>query len=221
MNKPKFHLCGSGAMLMDVAEGAFDLDTQKHLWALAAAGGALEEIGGLGSVVLGVNNVLVTFDALCTDATQLGESLAAAWARSEPVDGTGRLLQVPVAYDTAPGSELEGIARRLRLSVDEVIGLHAGVEYHVACIGSVPGFAYLVGLPPQLVVPRLQTPRLRMPKGAVAIGGAQTGIIPMEMPSGWNLIGMTELDMFDPWRPQPSLLAAGDAVMFTPHGKRA
>lgn len=218
---PRLHLCGTGALLMDVSDGAFDLETQKRLWSLAARGGALERLAGVRNVVLGVNNVLVTFDALAVDPQVLGEEVRAAWREAEPRGKAGRLLEVPVAYDTAAGSELEAIARQLRLGVDEVIRLHTSVEYHVACIGSVPGFAYLVGMPARLAVPRLQTPRARVPRGSVAIGGAQTGILPMDMPSGWNVIGRTELDMFDPFRAQPSLLAPGDRIRFTVQGRAA
>lgn len=216
--KPRFHLCGTGALLMDVSEGPFDLKTQKHLWSLATRGGALEGLPGVRSVVLGVNNVLVTFDALRVHPQALRDAMGNAWQTSEAADEMGQLLEIPVVYDTAPGSELEDIARKLRLTVDDVIRLHTSVDYHVACIGSVPGFAYLVGLPARLAVPRLQTPRARVPKGSVAIGGSQTGVIPMDMPSGWHLLGATVLDMFDPLRTQPCLLSAGDRIRFTAEG---
>lgn len=219
--KPRFHLCGTGALLMDVATGPFALQAQKRLWSLGARGGALERLAGVGSVVLGVNNVLVTFDALAVHPQELAGRIEAAWDAAQPSDGTGRLLEVPVAYDTAAGSELESIARHLQLEVEEVIRLHTSVDYHVACIGSVPGFPYLVGMTERLAVPRLQTPRARVPKGSVAIGGAQTGIIPMDMPSGWHVLGKTGLELFDPFRAEPSLLAAGDRVRFVAQGGRA
>lgn len=217
---PRFHLCGTGAVLMDVSAGAFALPTQERLWSLAARGGALERLPGVRSVVLGVNNVLVAFDALQVPAGALQEALAAAWSAAEPRGDPGRLLEIPVAYDGAAGSELEDIAGRLQLTVDEVVRLHTSVEYRVACIGSVPGFPYLVGLPPELALPRLQTPRARVPKGSVAIGGAQTGVMPMDMPSGWNVLGRTELALFDPFRAEPSLLAPGDRVRFSATGGR-
>jgi len=219
MKEPKFHLCGTGAVLMDVAAGAFDLGTQKRLWALAAADGALRHLGGVRNVVLGVNNVLVAFDALQVAAADLEQGIRAAWAAAKPMQGTGRVIEVPVEYDTAAGSELRDIARRLQIDVDEFVRLHASGDYHVAAIGSVPGFPYLVGMPPQLAVPRLQTPRARAPRGSVAIGGAQTGILTMDMPTGWNLIGRTSLDLFDPHRAQPCLFAPGDRVRFVPQGR--
>ncbi|HEY0825718.1 MAG TPA: 5-oxoprolinase subunit PxpB [Ramlibacter sp.] len=212
--QPRFSACGSSALLMDVAAGAFDLDAQKHLWSLAAAGSAVHGIAGVRGVVLGVNNMLVRFDPLAADPRELHGQLQSAWQASGPLEATGRLVEVPVAYDMRPGSELEALASHARLEVAEVIRLHTSADYHVAAIGSVPGFPYLVGLPPQLAMPRHQTPRAKVLKGSVAIGGAQAGIIPMDMPSGWNVLGFTDLELFDPLRAQPSLLAPGDRLRF-------
>lgn len=216
----RIHAAGSGGLLMDVAEGAFDLRTQEHLWSLGRAGGTLEGLAGVINVVLGVNNVLVLFDPLRVHPRDLGEALQQAWHASHPSQEAGRLFEVPVHYDLAAGSELEAIAQKAGLSVAEAVRLHSAVEYRVACIGSVPGFAYLVGLPPQLATPRHATPRARVPKGSVIIGGSQAGITPMDMPSGWHALGSTDLDMFDPTRAEPSLMAPGDRVRFLDAGAR-
>ena len=83
-------------------------------------------------------------------------------------------------------------------------------------MGFAPGFAFLVGLPPELETPRRATPRTRVPIGSVAIGGAQTGIYPLETPGGWHLIGRTPRRLFDPARDEPFLLQPGDALTFEP-----
>ena len=73
---------------------------------------------------------------------------------------------------------------------------------------------YLGGLDERLHFPRKKVPRLRVPQGAVAIGGKQTGIYPMESPGGWNIIGNTPIDLFNPNRNPPGLLSAGDKLRF-------
>jgi inhibitor of KinA len=50
----------------------------------------------------------------------------------------------------------------------------------------------------------------------VGIGGAQTGIYPVESPGGWQLIGRTPLRLFDAHRDPPALLRAGDRIRFLP-----
>jgi inhibitor of KinA len=94
------------------------------------------------------------------------------------------------------------------------VDLHSEAEYRVSCIGFVPGFPFLAGLPKELATPRRAAPRKEIPAGSVAIGGAQTGIYPLRSPGGWNLIGRTPLHLFDPEKTPPAFLRAGDRVRF-------
>lgn len=217
--EPKFHLLGVGALLMDLAHGAFELSTQQRLWALCGEGGALRRLNGVDTVLLGVNNVAVTFDPLSVRLEAVQEALAAAWQHSVPFLGDGRLIEVPVAYDRTSDSDLQAVADRAGLGIEEAIALHTSVDYRVACIGWVPGFAFLLGLPQRLTTPRRSTPRLRVPRGSVGIGGAQTGVIPIEAPSGWNLLGRTGIELFSPAAAKPCLLTPGDRVRFVAEGR--
>lgn len=63
-------------------------------------------------------------------------------------------------------------------------------------------------------MPRKSTPRLQVAKGAVAIGGNQTGIYPNESPGGWNIIGNSPLNFFDVSKEKPCFAKAGDRVQF-------
>ncbi len=125
-----------------------------------------------------------------------------------------REQEIPVCYGGTHGPDLAEVARHLGLSIDEVIIRHSATDYRVAMIGFAPGFPYLLGLDPTLAMPRRRDPRQRVPTGSVAIGGAQTGIYPVELPGGWQLIGRTPLRLFDVRATPPSLLSAGDRVRF-------
>ena len=127
-----------------------------------------------------------------------------------------RSVEIPVCYDPEFAPDLDDVARRAGVSTKEVVDLHSTAEYRVACIGFVPGFPFLAGLPKKLATPRRDTPRKEIPPGSVGIGGAQTGIYPLRSPGGWNLIGRTPLKLFDPAKTPPALLAAGDRVRFRP-----
>ncbi|HJW37852.1 MAG TPA: 5-oxoprolinase subunit PxpB [Candidatus Udaeobacter sp.] len=127
-----------------------------------------------------------------------------------------RSVEIPICYDPEFAPDLDDVARRAGLSTKEVVDLHSGAEYRVACIGFVPGFPFLTGLPKKLATPRRDTPRKEIPPGSVGIGGAQTGIYPLRSPGGWNLIGRTPLKLFDPTKNPPALLGAGDRVRFRP-----
>ena len=130
----------------------------------------------------------------------------------------GRQIEIPVCYGGAFGEDLEALAQSHNLSVEDVIAIHSGATYYVHMLGFVPGFAYLGGLDARLATPRLATPRPHVPAGSVGIGGAQTGVYPLDTPGGWQIIGRTPLQLFKPDAMPPSLLDAGDAVRFVPIG---
>jgi KipI family sensor histidine kinase inhibitor len=123
-------------------------------------------------------------------------------------------VAIPLRYGGKHGADLAMVAAHCGLSENAVIARHSAADYRVAMLGFAPGFAYLLGLDPTLHAPRRADPRTRVPRGSVAIGGAQTGIYPGELPGGWQLIGRTPLVLFDALREPPCLLAAGDRVRF-------
>jgi inhibitor of KinA len=123
-----------------------------------------------------------------------------------------RLVEIPICYDREFALDIDDVAQRAAITPSEVIRLHSAAEYRVACIGFVPGFPFLAGLPKELATPRRDVPRKQIPPGSVGIGGAQTGIYPLRSPGGWNLIGRTPLRLFDPQKNPPALLRAGERV---------
>jgi inhibitor of KinA len=124
------------------------------------------------------------------------------------------LIEIPVCYDAEFGFDLNRVAEHTKLSKREIVDLHGAGEYRVACIGFVPGFTFLSGLPKNLATPRRDVPRKEIPAGSVGIGGAQTGIYPLRSPGGWNLIGRSPLRLFDASKNPPTLLCPGDRVRF-------
>lgn len=120
-------------------------------------------------------------------------------------------IDVPVSYR---GEDLESIAHMTGHTVREVIHLHCSADYQVAFCGFAPGFAYLTGLPAVLQVPRRQSPRTRVDAGSVALAGEFCGIYPRPSPGGWQVIGHTDLAIWDALRNPPALLAPGSRVRF-------
>ena len=134
--------------------------------------------------------------------------------RRRTVVSAPRLIEIPVCYDPEFGFDLDRVAEHTKLSERQIIDLHSTSQYRVACIGFVPGFTFLAGLPKNLATPRRDAPRKEIPAGSVGIGGAQTGIYPLRSPGGWNLIGRTPMKLFDSIKDPPTLLCPGDRVRF-------
>lgn len=139
------------------------------------------------------------------------QSMAEVRGGSAPSLGTSESIEIPVEYD---GPDLADVARLTGLGEDEVVAAHTGTPWRVAFGGFAPGFAYLVGGDPRLRVPRRDDPRTKVPAGAVGLAGEFSGIYPRESPGGWQLIGRTEVAMWDLDRDPPALLAAGTTIRF-------
>ena len=137
------------------------------------------------------------------------------WPDDPPEDLEDRLVELPVTYD---GPDLESVAERSGLDVDEVVERHRSTEFVVAFCGFAPGFAYLSGLPEELHVPRLEKPRSKVPPGSVGLAGEFTGVYPRSSPGGWQLIARTETTLWDLEKDPPALLAPGTRVRFTDRG---
>lgn len=124
----------------------------------------------------------------------------------------GEQVEVPVVYD---GEDLARVAAHWGVSPDEVVARHTGLELVATFTGFAPGFSYLSGLPAEWAVPRLPSPRASVPAGAVALADRWCGIYPSRSPGGWNLLGRTDLPVWDLARADaPALLVPGTRVRF-------
>lgn len=127
-----------------------------------------------------------------------------------------KLWKIPVCYDLSFGLDLEELSKAKKLSIPEIVRIHSEAIYTVYFIGFLPGFLYLGGLDQRLFMPRKKSPRPYIERGAVGIGGKQTGIYPDASPGGWNIIGNSPIVFFNPNLEQPCFARAGDCIRFVP-----
>ena len=161
---------------------------------------------GVDDIVPGARTVLVHHRQV--DRVAL-EALLVPSGKAAPA--TGPIVEIRVVYD---GVDLDEVASATGMSVEEVIELHSSFTYSAAFLGFTPGWAYLVGLPAALRLPRRSTPRTVVPAGSVAIASEFTGVYPTNSPGGWHLLGRTSAVMFDAAREKAALVMAGDRVRF-------
>ncbi len=175
---------------------------------------------GFGRAVPAHASVLLPFDPMAIDvdaATALvRRCLAAPGSGLADVAVSPVPVEIPVRYGGSDGPDLAEVADLHGLTPVDLIDAHASATYRVLFLGFAPGFAYLGGLPAALATARRATPRERVPAGSVGIAGGQTGIYPLAMPGGWQLIGRTDARMFDTARAEPALLRPGASVRFVP-----
>ncbi len=212
MQRARCYLLGETAVVLEL-EPPVQLATQKRIWRLTQRLSTVPEVA---EVIPGMNNITVVLRDPGTLALDAIERLQSWWEESEALEPESRAIEIPVLYGGDAGPDLGRVAEHCRMSEKQVVELHASVDYVVWFIGFQPGFPYLGGLPEVLATPRRAEPRVRVAAGSVGIGGAQTGIYPLETPGGWNLIGRTDLALFNPRLAEPSLLRPGDTLRFIP-----
>ena len=198
------------AVLGDVVDPV----TVRRVWAMTAL--ARERLGtAVLDVVPSYTSVFVRFDPA---ATNLGLIMAclrgAADDAGDSITLTPRRIRIGACFGGERGADLEETARGAGLSAADFVERFCAAEYHVAFLGFLAGFPYLMGLPPELATPRRSTPRDRVPAGRVAIAGTQCGIYPRISPGGWQIVANTAAVVFDPAREPAALFAPGDEVRF-------
>jgi len=207
---PRLHSLGDAALLCELPPPA-TLAQQQQIWALANE--ALQW-PAVQEALPGMNNLTLMFDPARIDAAELEMQVLAAWPQLAGAMIEGRQIDIPVRYGGEDGPDLADVAAHTGLAPAEVVRRHSAGDYVVYFLGFLPGFAFMGGLPPELATPRRSEPRVAVPARSVGIGGEQTGIYPLVSPGGWQLIGRTPLELFDPASESPTLLRPGDRVRF-------
>lgn len=210
---PVISLLGTTGLLFE-APGTLDLARQQRIWAMAQALHAWPEVR---EAVPGMNNLMLTFTQAPPTLTALQafeSKVLAAWETLPPLPLQGRVIELPVVYGGAGGPHLADVVAHTGLSLEEVVELHAAPLYPVYALGSHPGYCYLGGMDERIATPRRAVPIVNLPGGSVSIGGVQTGVSASAGPSGWNTIGSTRMEFFDPTRNPPAVLQPGDCVRF-------
>ncbi|THD41309.1 5-oxoprolinase subunit PxpB [Pantoea dispersa] len=212
MQRARCYLLGERAVVLEL-EPPVSLVSQQRIWGLCQR---LQQNEQIAEVIPGMNNLTLLLRDPQLKALDAIERLQCWWEESEVLLAEPRQVEIPVVYGGAGGPDLAEVARAAELTSQQVVELHSSADYVVYFIGFQPGFPYLGGLDERLHTPRRAEPRLVVPGGSVGIGGSQTGIYPLAAPGGWQLIGHTPLNLFDPQQQPPTLLRPGDSVRFVP-----
>ena len=191
---------GPGALLVELDSTAEALGL--YAAARAARVPAAEVVPAARTVLFdGVEDVA----ALGAQLRRLPRAAAGAGAAA------GAIVEVPTVYD---GADLAEVARQWGTTETEVVALHTSTEFTVAFCGFSPGFGYCTGLPADRQVSRRTSPRPRVPAGSVALAGGFTAVYPSSSPGGWQLVGRTDLRLWDPAADPPARLTPGTRVRF-------
>ncbi|MBW7965085.1 5-oxoprolinase subunit PxpB [Bradyrhizobium sp. BR 10261] len=209
-DRPRTSLLGTTALLFE-APGETTLEAQRRIWAMAHAAAGFP---GVREAVPGMNNLMLVFVEPPRRPEEIEQRLLELWNVIAPLPIVGRCIDLPVAYGGEAGPHMADVIEHTGMSVDEIVERHSAPTYIVFALGSHPGYCYLGGMDARIATPRRKVPVLKIPRGAVSIGGNQTGVSASDGPSGWNTIGSTQVAFFDVNRSPPALLQPGDSIRF-------
>src|SRR5438034_10958347 len=157
---------GDSALTVDFTDESSD---REQLLARALSVVELLEgadIPGVMDVTCAYESVAVFFDPARIERDfedKIGALVSSAGIRALR---KARKIEIPVCYDDEFALDLARVASQTFLTGEAIIALHSSIEYTVACIGFVPGFPFLAGLPVKLCVPRLESPLTNVPAGS-------------------------------------------------------
>lgn len=201
--------CGSAALMCELA-------TLEDVLALYAAL-VDDRPAGVVDLVPAARTLLVHLDPAVTDPAAVERALRGVTPRYGD-ERVGDLVEIPVVYD---GEDLAEVGEATGWGAAGVVERHTAEEWTVAFCGFAPGFGYLVSRSGGWDTARRSTPRTRVPRGSVAVAGEFSAVYPQASPGGWQLIGRTDLAVFDLDRDPPALLTPGTRVRFVDTGRPA
>jgi KipI family sensor histidine kinase inhibitor len=211
--KAQYLICGDSALNIEFGNEISEEINKKIR--VAAALIENREISGISEVVPTYRSLMIHYDPLIIEYEELISILKWIEENIKNVElYSPEIIEIPVLYGGQYGPDIENVAMHNKLTVEEVIKIHTSAEYLIYMLGFTPGFPYLGGMDKRIATPRLHSPRTKIPAGSVGIAGEQTGIYPVQSPGGWQLIGSTPIELFNPDIENPILLKSGNYIVF-------
>jgi inhibitor of KinA len=153
----------------------------------------------------------IVFDPFVTSYRRLSDALR---EREPDVIGLSelpsRLVEIPIWYDDPWSREcarqhgvppnMDYLAEINHMTVQGVIDWHTGREHWVSAVGFQPSTYQAIPLDATEVIsaPKYERPRKTTPAGIVCFAGQITSYYPFESPGGYQLLGRTPLELYDP-----------------------
>ena len=187
---------------------SIELEGTSAAWLSYVAEQLESQFSSIQDVVF-LNGVITVFS---TELNLILSELASFFdSMDETYESSFRTWYIPIWYN---GLDLQFIAKKKGMSIDQIKEIHQKEEYTAIGYGFLPGFFYASGVPESIDLPRRSSPRARVPAQSVAFAAAQMAIYPFETSGGWNILGTTPYQFFDPNKNPPVIVKAGDRLRF-------
>ena len=160
------------------------------------------------------NKLIVTFNLSKTSYDNLKQEILDLDVDVKAQDESQK-INIPICCDDEFSLDIERIEKKFKISKGEIINLFLNKNYFCYMTGFVAGMPFLGDIDDKIRLNRLETPRVKVPKGAVGLTEQFCNIYTFESPGGWNIIGSTPINIFNPKeQTKPNLISPGDDITF-------
>ena len=160
------------------------------------------------------NKLIITFDLNETSYDDLKQEILDVNI-DEEVKSESQKINIPICCDDEFSLDIDRIEKKLKISKSEIINLFLDRTYFCYMTGFVAGMPFLGDIDNKIQLNRLETPRVKVPKGAIGLTEQFCNIYTFESPGGWNIIGSTPTNIFNPKKKtKPNLIGPGDEITF-------
>lgn len=177
---------------------------------------ALKEknLKGITNLSPSYNKLIISFDLNQTNYDELEHKILDLNLNAK-IKNLKKKIDVPICCDDEFSLDIERIENKFKKSKSEIINLFLENNYFCYMTGFIAGMPFLGDIDKKIQLNRLETPRVKVPKGSIGLTEQFCNIYTFESPGGWNIIGKTPINIFNPAnKNKPNLIEPGDEVKF-------
>ena len=173
-----------------------------------------KNLKGITNLSPSYNKLIISFDLNETNYNELKHKILDLNLNTK-IKNLKKKIDVPICCDDEFSLDIERIENKFKKSKSEIINLFLENNYFCYMTGFIAGMPFLGDINKKIQLNRLETPRVKVPKGSIGLTEQFCNIYTFESPGGWNIIGKTPMNIFNPAnKNKPNLIDPGDEVKF-------
>ena len=173
-----------------------------------------KKLKGVTNLSPSYNKLIITYDLNETSFDTLKNKILELEI-SNSVENKSQKINIPICCDEEFSLDIKRLEKKFNKSKSEIIKIFLNKSYFCYMTGFVAGMPFLGDIDKTIQLNRLETPRVKVPKGSVGVTEQFCNVYTFESPGGWNIIGNTPLNIFNPSnREKPNLVSPGDEIKF-------
>ena len=173
-----------------------------------------KKLKGITNLAPSYNKLIITYDLNETTFIELKNKILNLNIEDKFINQSSK-ISIPICCEDEYALDIQRLQNKLDKTKSDIINIFINKSYFCYMTGFVAGMPFLGDIDKNIQLSRLETPRVKVPKGSVGLTEQFCNVYTFESPGGWNIIGNTPLNIFNPiYEKKPNLISPGDEVTF-------